>query len=77
MTVREIVAVWLREHGYDGLCNIDCGCVLDDLVPCACLNEECQAAYKTTMMTPEERAEWGDKCEYLMVPEKRAEGKGE
>jgi len=32
--VEEIVAAWLREHGYDGLYTIACGCFLDDLIPC-------------------------------------------
>ena len=77
MTVEQIVSDWLREHGYDGLCNLDCGCTLDDLVPCRCINEECQAAYKTTAFTPEEREEWGDDCDYMMVTEKRADGEGE
>ena len=37
MTVRKIVAEWLKAHGYDGLCNYNCGCGgtnLDDLMPC-------------------------------------------
>lgn len=47
--VREIVAQWLRENHYDGLCNPDgeCGCGLDDLMPCQCINErECVCAYE-------------------------------
>ncbi|WP_417003698.1 hypothetical protein [Adlercreutzia sp.] len=47
--VREIVAQWLRENHYDGLCNAEgeCGCGLDDLMPCQCINErECVCAYE-------------------------------
>ncbi len=34
MKVPEIVADWLRSHGYDGLYTDDCGCTLDDLAQC-------------------------------------------
>ena len=36
MNGKEIIQDWLKEHGYDGLClpDDDCGCVIDDLVPC-------------------------------------------
>jgi hypothetical protein len=38
MTIREIVADWLKSHGYDGLycgeVGDECGCHLDDFAPC-------------------------------------------
>ena len=48
MNLHEIVADWLREHGYDGLVRIDyeCGCGLDDLMPCSQPSEHCEAAYR-------------------------------
>ena len=33
-TVKSIVAAYLRANGYDGLYWEDCGCLLDDLMPC-------------------------------------------
>ena len=33
-TVREIVREYLVANGYDGLWNDDCGCPLDDFMPC-------------------------------------------
>ena len=45
-TVKEIVADWLKQHGYDGLFNPDCGCVLDDLMPCADRFSDCEAGYR-------------------------------
>jgi len=34
--VKEIIAIYLRANGYDGLCNRDipCGCGLNDFMPC-------------------------------------------
>lgn len=36
LDLRTIVLTWLKNNGYDGLCNTDleCGCTLDDLMPC-------------------------------------------
>jgi len=49
LNVGEIVAEYLKEHGFDGLVEEDgeCGCELADLFPCQ--NENalfCQAGYK-------------------------------
>ena len=48
--IREIVADWLKEHNFDGLCKTEngCGCTLDDLIPCidGLDGEACQAGYK-------------------------------
>ena len=47
MTVADMIRAALAEIGADGLCNPDheCGCGIDDLAPCECLNlSECVAA---------------------------------
>jgi len=46
MTVEEIVREWLVTYQCDGLCHSDteCGCRLDDFVPCGELGAECEAA---------------------------------
>ena len=47
MTVKEIVREWLKSNGYSGLCNDECGCEVDDLMPCVCGDvERCEAGYK-------------------------------
>jgi len=51
MTVKEIVKEHLEANGYDGLCRDDCGCGLDDFMPCASFALEgvptcCTPAYK-------------------------------
>lgn len=48
-TLIEMVHEWLHDHGYEGLCNPDaeCGCDIDDLMPCGCPNEDdCRAGYR-------------------------------
>jgi len=46
-TVRNIVACWLKAHGYSALCGDECGCSIEDLFPCcgewAAL--DCRAGY--------------------------------
>ncbi len=35
INVKEIVEEWLRSKGYTGLYSEECGCEIDDLMPCA------------------------------------------
>ena len=44
MDVNDIVKTWFKENGFDGLCNEDCGCSLDDFVPCGGPNGDCEPA---------------------------------
>jgi hypothetical protein len=44
-SVLEMVKNYLKEHGYDGLCNDDCGCDVNDLAPCDDIGD-CKAARK-------------------------------
>ena len=49
MIVKEIIKKYLEENGYDGLCNMfmECGCYLDDLIPCSEIDaDECEAGHK-------------------------------
>jgi len=52
--VGEILKAYLRENGYDGLCNpnIECECDFDDFAPCTDnpmyggISTECQPAHR-------------------------------
>lgn len=45
MNVKEIVIAHLKSIGADGLCADECGCGLDDLMPCMCEGiEDCVPA---------------------------------
>ena len=70
MNFREIVTKWLRENGYDGLCEPGvCGCLLDDLMPCDLPSQNCQAGYRISC-PGEEECEWGGKCSFHVGPNK-------
>lgn len=45
ISVKEIVAEWLEEKGYDGLAGEGCGCELDDLMPCVEYSPGCVAGH--------------------------------
>jgi len=45
MNIKQIVEERLRRDGYDGLCNVDCGCKLSDLMSCGCPFLDCRPGY--------------------------------
>ena len=50
MTIREIIKKHLEDNGFVGLCSYECGCDIDDLMPCMEHSELCEPAkykYKT------------------------------
>ena len=46
MTVKEIVQEYLKQNGYEGLFCDECGCEIDDLMPCDSPIMDCKAGYK-------------------------------
>ena len=48
MKIKEMVTQYLINNKYDGLCSdwVDCGCILDDLMPCGEPRPDCFAGYK-------------------------------
>ena len=65
MNQREIVATYLRKHGYDGLYNAaaDCGCEVDDLWPCEAPGDDCEPGYKVPCPGADE-CEAGGACDW-------------
>jgi len=47
MYLKEIIADWLKEHGYGGLLHADtcCGCATDDLMTCGEPSPWCEPGY--------------------------------
>ncbi|RLC38217.1 hypothetical protein DRH27_02825 [Candidatus Falkowbacteria bacterium] len=83
MTVKEIVKKYLQDNEYDGLCNTDCGCTIDDLIPCCENSDDCLAGYKSEC-DPETCPADGD-CDFhisaekpgIVLPEKHEPGEDE
>ena len=74
MNVMEIVKEYLQKNNYDGLAGDDCGCELEDLMPCDCSYiMNCEVAHKVLVkdLTPAEIEEYEDDCEWVMVAGKR------
>ena len=45
-TAKEILIEWLNQNGYDGLYGDECGCFIDDLIPCGDAFMNCRAGVK-------------------------------
>jgi hypothetical protein len=81
VTVANIIAWWLREHHYDGLCSEDCGCGLDDLMPCGGsggTSDQCMPAYawSCSSCTEVEECDWAEEHDdggcWRKTPQKEA-----
>ena len=65
MNLKSIAEKWLKDNGYDGLCNPagECGCYFDDFMPCSEPDMDCQAGHK-------EKAPAGSGADYFIYPGK-------
>ena len=65
-TVGEILVDWLKKHGYDGLFHSpECGCILENFMPCCEVDSHCEAGYKKPDLT--------GKYDFIIGPEKLKE----
>ncbi len=68
--IREIVKNWLITHGYDGLAGEDCGCEINDLMPC---DEpsiyQCRAGHKEKFfwMNEDKPGSYRERNDWVMV----------
>ena len=60
MTVKDIVREYLDAYSYDGLFDDDCGCEVDDLMPCdACEPiEHCEPGHKKPCFCLDDGCNW-------------------
>ena len=72
MNIRQIVERWLRSNKYDGLGDDECGCEVDDLMPCDNPNIfTCAPGYKVPCPGPEDCPADGD-CPWHISTSKEA-----
>ena len=60
MDATQIVATWLKDNGYDGLYSDDCGCEINDLMPCGQFGGQCEPGYKCSCPGPKDCPADGD-----------------
>ncbi len=70
MNVYEIIKKYLLDNNFDGLFTDDCGCLVDDLMPCDCDCSYCEPGYKASKedlakegLTDDDFIVWGKKPE--------------
>ena len=63
-TTADIIRKWLEQQGYDGLYNDEhqCGCLLDDLMPCGYTDDRCEAGYRVDY--PNGDCPCGEGCDF-------------
>ena len=71
MEIRQIVEKWLRANNYDGLVTENCGCEVDDLMPCDNYRPDCTAGYKVPCPGGEDCPADGD-CPWHISTSKEA-----
>ena len=67
--VREIVADWLKEHGYEGLYRECCGCKVDALMPCDEPGPDCRPGVVVPCPGPRD-CEAGGGCPWHIAEKK-------
>lgn len=72
ISVKEIVRQHLIEHGFDGLCDDECGCLLYDFMPCCDPHPSCIPGYKHKATS-----EFGNGWGWIITPDKREEDNDE
>jgi hypothetical protein len=76
MTTKEIIIQWLKENHYDGLRGYDCGCELNDLMPCGeWCPEDCEAGYKHEIkdgycLDCEKKCKYGSEYDFCICSKK-------
>jgi hypothetical protein len=66
ITVKDIVEEWLRSKGYTGLYGEECGCEIDDLMPCAGWDngfDMCHPGYKHGCPATCEECSYDESCD--------------
>ena len=72
MTVYEIVKKYLKDNGCDGLCTDDCGCHLDDLMPCCEFSLiHCVPGYEISVEEAEKSGQCVRECVDAVIVEKK------
>jgi hypothetical protein len=72
MTCIEIIKKYLKDNNFDGLCNVDCGCDMENLIACGEYFSDCIPGYKR--LPTEEDNEYGE-ADYIIDPTKVEEQK--
>jgi hypothetical protein len=67
--VQDIVRAYLEDNGYDGLAEDDCGCWLNDLMPCGGDYSRCRPGYSD--VAEEEESSYFEPGTPIMRPGKR------